>query len=241
MAAGTGSLGPEQLADALWLRFRRRRGPRTSRVASSGCASCWGRTHIRDRGARIPAGASRPTRWTCAASSVLRPGDTSCSCCASRSARRTTSPRRWSCGGDARSPRSTSWETGSAEARRLEVLHLDAEDWWLEARLASGGHEAVVAEAEAMVGACPTRERRWQMLALAQYRSGRQADALETLRRARTTLVEELGLDPGPELAALDAGGQLRPARGERPLGVPLRGRSGARDSDPRCIPPSGS
>lgn len=96
------------------------------------------------------------------------------------------------------------WEPGLVEGRRLELLRGDAQDWWLEARLASGGHEAVLAEAEALVSAGPTRERRWQMLALAQYRSGRQADALDTLRRARTTLVEELGLDPGPELTALE-------------------------------------
>ena len=96
------------------------------------------------------------------------------------------------------------WEPGVQEVRRLEPLRLDAEDWWLEARLASGGHGQVLVDADAMVGACPTRERRWQMLALAQYRAGRQADALATLRRARTTLVEELGLDPGPELSALE-------------------------------------
>ena len=50
----------------------------------------------------------------------------------------------------------------------------------------------------------PTRERRWGLLALAQYQAGRQAEALGTLNRARTTLVNEYGLDPGPELAELE-------------------------------------
>ena len=48
------------------------------------------------------------------------------------------------------------------------------------------------------------RERRWAQLALAEYRSGRQSDALRTIHQARTTLVTELGLDPGPELVGLE-------------------------------------
>ncbi len=50
----------------------------------------------------------------------------------------------------------------------------------------------------------PTRERRWGLLALAQYQAGRQAEALGTLKRARTTLVNEFGLDSGPQLAELE-------------------------------------
>ena len=96
------------------------------------------------------------------------------------------------------------WEAGTREARRLAALHRDAEDWWLEARLACGGHRTTVPVADHMVHAEPTRERRWQMLALSQYRSGMQVDALATIRRAKATLVDELGLDPGPELAALE-------------------------------------
>ena len=48
------------------------------------------------------------------------------------------------------------------------------------------------------------RERRWALLGLAQYRQGRQADALATVRRARELLAAELGLDPCAELAALE-------------------------------------
>ena len=50
----------------------------------------------------------------------------------------------------------------------------------------------------------PMRERRWCLLALAQYRNGRQAEALRTLRRLRRVLAQELGLDPGPEVTALE-------------------------------------
>jgi WD40 repeat protein len=62
----------------------------------------------------------------------------------------------------------------------------------------------VVPEARRLVGEQPTRERRWSLLALAEYRTGRQADALGTIQRARATLVRDLGLDPGPDLAALE-------------------------------------
>ena len=62
---------------------------------------------------------------------------------------------------------------------------------------------ACVAELESMVAAEPLRERRWTMLMLALYRCGRQADALRAYQRARTVLGEELGVEPGPELAAL--------------------------------------
>ena len=48
------------------------------------------------------------------------------------------------------------------------------------------------------------REDAWRLLALALYRTGRQGDALAVLRRARTLLVEQLGVDPGPALRRLE-------------------------------------
>ena len=68
----------------------------------------------------------------------------------------------------------------------------------------AGHHADVLAEAAARVAEQPLRERRWELLALAQYRSGQQAEALRTLRQARHRLAEELGLDPGPALTALE-------------------------------------
>jgi WD40 repeat protein len=50
----------------------------------------------------------------------------------------------------------------------------------------------------------PERERRWALLALAQYQAARQGDALRTLHQARRKLVDELGVDPGPDLVALE-------------------------------------
>ncbi len=71
-------------------------------------------------------------------------------------------------------------------------------------RCAPVGTHEVLAQAQAAVAEAPLRERRWALLALAQYQSGRQGEALRTLHRARTVLVTELGLDPGPDLVALE-------------------------------------
>ena len=75
----------------------------------------------------------------------------------------------------------------------------------IEADLTLGRHAALVAELEALTAEHPYRERFHAQLMLALYRAGRQADALDAFRRARTVLVEELGLDPGRELQQLEA------------------------------------
>src|SRR5262249_20311084 len=62
----------------------------------------------------------------------------------------------------------------------------------------------VVAELEQLVAEYPFRERFRCQLVLALYRAGRQADALTQCRQARTFLVEELGLEPGEELRAIE-------------------------------------
>jgi WD40 repeat protein/DNA-binding SARP family transcriptional activator len=96
------------------------------------------------------------------------------------------------------------WGAGAAETARLCELHAELEELALEASLASGHHRDVLTQAAAMVEAAPLRERRWALLARAQYQAGHQAEALRTLRRIRTILQRELGLDPGPELVALE-------------------------------------
>ncbi len=96
------------------------------------------------------------------------------------------------------------WEPGSLEAARLTELRLDAQEWWLEASLAAGHHRDVLAQAQALANAAPLRERRWELLALAQYRAGRQGEALATIAGVRRRLVDELGVDPGPDLDQLE-------------------------------------
>ncbi|WP_345201531.1 BTAD domain-containing putative transcriptional regulator [Fodinibacter luteus] len=96
------------------------------------------------------------------------------------------------------------WAPGLIELERLVELHHDAEELHVEALLRSGHHQVVLGPAARLVREAPFRERRWGLLALAQYQDGRQRDALDTLQRARTVMVTELGLDPGPALSSLE-------------------------------------
>ncbi len=91
-----------------------------------------------------------------------------------------------------------------AETSRLEELRRSAVENRLDALVASGAHASSVADLESAVAAEPLRERRWELLMVALYRSGRQAEALRAFQRARSLLVEELGIEPGPALRDLD-------------------------------------
>jgi DNA-binding SARP family transcriptional activator len=90
-----------------------------------------------------------------------------------------------------------------AERVRLEELRLLALEDRAAARLGLGQHAHVAAELEALTAQYPLRERLWALRAMALARSGRQADALEVLRTVRDVLIDELGIEPGPELQAL--------------------------------------
>jgi DNA-binding SARP family transcriptional activator len=89
---------------------------------------------------------------------------------------------------------------------RLEETRLAALEQRIEAELTLGRHTRLVGELDQLVAEYPLRERFWGQLMLALYRSGRQAEALEAYRRARETLVEELGLEPAPALRRLERG-----------------------------------
>jgi DNA-binding SARP family transcriptional activator len=92
----------------------------------------------------------------------------------------------------------------AAEIDRLEELRLSALEERIDADLELGGSPELVHELETLVAAHPLRERLRGQLILALYRSGRQAEALETYRETRRVLVEELGIEPSPELKELE-------------------------------------
>ena len=71
---------------------------------------------------------------------------------------------------------------------------------------------ASVAELEQLASDAPLRERRWFQLMLALYRTGRQAEALRAYERARTSLRDQLGIEPGIELEGLDGDSDRDPA-----------------------------
>jgi DNA-binding SARP family transcriptional activator len=91
-----------------------------------------------------------------------------------------------------------------AEIARLEELRASAIEDRIEADLALGCHGDVVCELEALAAAHPLRERLYQQLMIALYRCGQQTDALAVYHSARKTLVEELGIEPGPDLKRVE-------------------------------------
>ncbi|MDT0445193.1 AfsR/SARP family transcriptional regulator [Streptomyces johnsoniae] len=92
-----------------------------------------------------------------------------------------------------------------AERSRLGELRLHAVERRAETLLGLGRDAEAVPDLDAHVAEHPWREDAWRLLALALYRTGRQGDALAVLRRARTLLVEQLGVDPGRRLLRLEA------------------------------------
>src|SRR3954467_11214334 len=92
----------------------------------------------------------------------------------------------------------------AAEVRRLQERRLAAMWQAIEQDLAAGRHREVIGELDALVAQEPLNERFHGQRMLALYRSGRQSDALAAYRQARETLLDEVGLEPGPELQRLN-------------------------------------
>jgi predicted ATPase/DNA-binding SARP family transcriptional activator len=126
-----------------------------------------------------------------------------------------------------------------AELTRWREARESVRDDCVDARLAGGEAAALVGEIEKALAADPLREKRWAQLCIALYRSGRQGDALKAYRRARSVLIDELGLEPSPELRRIEAailnhdvalpaaaGATRDPLRGTR--GAPDTARGGA-------------
>jgi ABC-2 type transport system ATP-binding protein len=88
--------------------------------------------------------------------------------------------------------------------RGLKEARLTALEEWLSAELRLGRHEEVIDELAEVVEEHPHRQRLLAHLMLALYRAGRAPEALAAYRLARNRLVEEFGLEPGPELQRLE-------------------------------------
>ncbi|CAN5659380.1 hypothetical protein BH18ACT3_BH18ACT3_15140 [soil metagenome] len=91
----------------------------------------------------------------------------------------------------------------AGEIARLDNLRLSATEHLLAAEIATGRHSVVVADLEMLTERHELRERLWAQLMIALYRSGRQAEALAAYDRVRALLVEQLGIEPSPELREL--------------------------------------
>ncbi|MFG1707708.1 BTAD domain-containing putative transcriptional regulator [Nonomuraea sp. M3C6] len=117
-----------------------------------------------------------------------------------------------------------------AAAAALAELRLAATEDRVQADLDLGGHRELVAELSQLTAAHPLRERLRAQLMRALYGSGRQAEALTVYDEARKLLDEELGVEPGAELAAA----HLAVLRADPALGAPAapsgpRSRQGLR------------
>lgn len=90
------------------------------------------------------------------------------------------------------------------EIARLDERRLAAVEQLIDAELRLGRHHDLVGELRSLVAAHPLRERLRAQLMVALYRSRRQADALAVYQDTRRALVEELGIEPSPELQQLE-------------------------------------
>lgn len=102
-----------------------------------------------------------------------------------------------------RGPPLSDYPFAESEFVRLEELRLYAVEQRIEADLALGQDAELVPELEGLLAVTPLRERLWEQLMRALYRSGRQAEALATYRRAHDAFVGHLGIEPGPALKEL--------------------------------------
>ncbi|MBP2404410.1 BTAD domain-containing putative transcriptional regulator [Streptomyces syringium] len=132
-------------------------------------------------------------------------------------------------------------EFARTAALRLEEQRLTVLEEQAEARLAAGEHGALVGELTALVARHPLRERLRAAQLRALYRAGRQSEALASYDELRVRLAEELGLDPGPELAALHRSilGQDQAILGQDPGQAPTPPLTSAPAAVPRAQLPT--
>ena len=127
------------------------------------------------------------------------------------------------------------------EIARLEELHLTAVELRIEAELALGQHARLIGELETLVERHPYRERLRAQLMLALYRAGRQTEALQAYQRARKTRVDEVGVEPGEELRALEGAVLAHDPALDRPAAADVAGPEADAPTTPtaaRTAPP---
>ncbi|NRQ35398.1 tetratricopeptide repeat protein [Nonomuraea sp. NN258] len=91
----------------------------------------------------------------------------------------------------------------AGEAARLEQLRLTVTEERIAADLELGRQERLLPELAALVAGHPANERLRGQYMIALYRLGRQSDALAAYREGQRALMDELGVDPGPELSGI--------------------------------------
>ncbi len=151
--------------------------------------------------------------------------------------------------GDAFQPHESQWVQGVAQ--RLTDQRASAEDLLVEVLLECGRTEEALTRLSALMADFELRERRWELLMLALYRDGRQAEALRTYQQAANLFREEMGLDVGPglrklEQAILDHDPSLLPstpreARAPAPAGLALADLVSLLKVQPTAVPVAGT
>jgi predicted ATPase/DNA-binding SARP family transcriptional activator len=131
------------------------------------------------------------------------------------------------------------------EVQRLRELRAAALEYEIDALLLLGKHEQAVPSLRQLIAEHPLRERFRAQLVLALYRWGRQADALREFDATRALLVEELGVEPGPDLRRLQRAvleqdpvlDWVRPVEPAGPAAPPATEEAHAGPSRPRGLP----
>jgi SARP family transcriptional regulator, regulator of embCAB operon len=118
----------------------------------------------------------------------------------------------------------------TAIAEELKFLRATAREVLLEAWLALGNYHKVIVNARAYVADDPLNERLWESQIISLRKLGRHAQAVDCYNRARKTLRDELGVQPGDRLRAA-VGHEVQPAKPDRVFGEKIAGRPSRSDA----------
>lgn len=97
------------------------------------------------------------------------------------------------------------FEFAEVRAVALDNQRLTSLEAWADVELACGRADALLQPLQDLVTEHPTRERLWEQMMIALYRTGRQDAALSAFRAARAALSRELGVDPSARLVAVQS------------------------------------